>query len=289
MRSVLSSCFNRILTAGLIIFVVWLQGCSPRESVPGEFPDKEEMANILADLYWTESVISNNGMGQVNENVGEDQIPGYYKKVLEKHGLTAAQFDTIRQWYAAHPYHYQDVYEQAIEVLSKKEADFNKKLKEQKAKEDTTTVLKDLWVKERTLRITPGDTANLRLPFDMEVDSLVSGNIHLTAFYKFLRADMTRDAHVEMISLYSDSTRDTVKYVLTKAFKNKSFSLMQPIDTTDTVIRISGSLFDHDSAARAAIEFSKIKLEHLEMKKDSVNPKAKDRKDLLKLNQSEIR
>lgn len=287
MQSVFSSYFFRALVVAMIVFAFSLPSCNPQESVPGDFPDKEEMANILADLYWTESVITNNGMGRVNEEGGEDQVPGYYRKVLDKYDLTATEFDTIRQWYASHPYHYQDVYELTIEVLSKREADFNRKLKEQKAKEDTTKVLEDLWTQERTLRITPGDTIQLRLPFNADVDSLVSGHIRLMAFYKFLRADMTRNAHVEMISLYSDSTSDTVRYDLTKAFKNKSFTLMQPVDTADTVIRISGYLFDHDSTARAAIEFSRIKLEHLEVKKDSVQ--SMNQRDLPRLKKSEVR
>ncbi|PWD97983.1 DUF4296 domain-containing protein [Marinilabilia rubra] len=287
MLSFFSKYISRLLLLGTGVMIFVLQGCDPQESVPKEYPDKEEMASILADLYWTESVISNNNRGPLSEDMGEDRIPGYYRTVLDKYDLTAEGFDSIRQWYASHPYHYQDVYQQTIEILSKREADFNKRLKEQKAKEDTTNILKDLWVKERTLRVTPGDTANLRLPFEVSVDSLVSGNVRLTSFYKFLRADMTRNAHVEMISMYSDSTMDTISYDLEKAFKNKSFSISQPIDTADTVIQISGFLFDHDSTERAAIEFSKIKLEHFELKEDSVI--SIDHKDLPKLKKIEIR
>ena len=274
MGSVFSHNISRWGVFLALVSFVFVQACSPREPIPEGFPNEDEMADIVADLYWTESVISN-GRIRFSSEEDEAQIPGYYHRVLEKHNLTAEQFDSIRQWYASHPYHYQDVYDEVIVILSQREADFNNRLKEQEASEDTVTVLKDLWTGERKLRVTPGDSSGMVLPFNIELDSLVMGQIRLSGFYKFLRPDMTRDAHVKMIALYADSAQDSVSYELVKAFKEKAFSLSLPVDTTDTIIQISGVLFEHDAVPRSAVEFSKIKLEHLEEKTDSIKPSLK--------------
>ena len=199
-------------------------------------------------------------------NPAEKNIPGYYKGVLENHDLTIEQFDTIRKWYAAHPYHYQKVYDQVITHLNTRDAKLERKIKEERARKDTLPKIVDLWDEKRTLSVAPKDTVDSRLPFDLAIDSIEDGEIRLSAMYKFLREDMTREGRMQLIVWYNDTIADTVSHALEKTFQPLNTTLSAEIDSTMPAIRVSGFLFDHDTASATAIEFSRIRMEHVSEK-----------------------
>ena len=246
-----------------LMMILIAAGCSPREPVPREFPDEDEMAEILADLYFSESVLDNRRYKIGSEKV-EDVAPGYYKNVLKSYNLTTIEFDTIRKWYVAHPHHYQDVCDKVVVLLSQREAELNKQIKAEEEAADSVPELLDLWELDRKLQVNVNDTSDRCLPFSFMADSIQQGQIRLSAFYRYLRPDMSKDAKTTMITLYADSTSDTISVPLIKTFEKKPVSLIADIDTAPPVIEVSGFLFDHDTAVTSAVEFSEIRLEHLE-------------------------
>jgi len=246
----------------VIVFML-LSGCNPNEPVPSDFPDKEEMAEILTDLYFAESVLSNRQYSPGSESP-EDLAPAYYKYVLEDYDLTTAEFDSIRRWYVSHPYHYQEVYDKVVHLITKREAELNKRIKAEDAVSDSLPEVSDLWERDREIMVNLNDTVDRRLPFVISADSISGGQIRFSAFYRFLRPDMSKDAMTKMVTLFADSTSDTLSIALNKVFEQKSISLLAEIDTTPPVIEISGFLFDHDTTSTGAIEFSEIRLEHIE-------------------------
>ncbi|MDK2842815.1 MAG: hypothetical protein PWQ17_2321 [Anaerophaga sp.] len=256
----------------ILLFVVI--SCSPREKVPKEFPNEDEMAQILAELYVVESIITH-GRSSVNDQMADDEIPGYYRKVLSEYDLSTEEFDTIRDWYAAHPYHFQKVYDKVIVLLSEREADLNRQIQAEEEKKDTTPVIRDLWDDERIMTVTPADTVNHRLPFKMQVDSITGGQIRLSAVYKFLREDLSREGKTLLIAQYADSTADTVSHDITKTFKNNPLTLQLNIDSVTPLVEISGFLFDHDTSFVPSVEFSNIRLEHLVRKNKIKSPEMK--------------
>ncbi len=257
--------FTSVVAALFFIFY----GCNPRQKVPREFPDRDEMANILAELYLAENIMNHGGQGMYNM-AGDDKIPGYYKGVLEKYQLTTTEFDTIRKWYAAHPYHFQAVYDKTIVILSQHEAALKKQIAaEEKQK---TLGIKDLWVGPREISTQLTDTTDTRLPFSLAIDSLEEGNIRLTAFYKLLKEDMTRQARMLLVTHYADSTADTVFYDLPLSFQKKPASLAHSLDTSKIGVTLSGFLFDHDTTAISSVEVSDIRLQHFPDNQPPIEP-----------------
>ncbi|MGQ1891806.1 DUF4296 domain-containing protein [Thermophagus sp. OGC60D27] len=253
---------------GTIIFFMVLS-CSPREKVPSNFPDENEMAQILADMYFAESIVTQ-AKREVSVPLSEDNIPGYYHKILEQHNLSAEAFDTIRDWYSSHPYHYQNVYDKVIVILSKREADLNRAIKAKEELKDSLPAIRDLWIGDRAMAVTPQDTAKSCLPFHIEIDSIYGGQIRLSAVYKFLKEDLSRQTSTTLITQYADSTGDTISLQLTKTFKSSPITLQMDIDSLLPLIGIYGCLFDHDTSSVSSIEFSNIRLEHLGEKEDSL-------------------
>jgi len=265
------------------IFFFLVFACSPREKIPHQFPDEDEMAQILADLYLAESIITQ-VKRDVSDQYPERNIPGYYHKILNQHNLTAEMFDSIRDWYSAHPYHYQKVYDKVIVRLSQREADLSRLIKANEEK-DSLAAIRDLWVAEREMSVIPQDTANSRLPFHVKTDSIYGGLIRLSASYKFLKEDLSKQAKTTLIAQYADSTADTITIELAKTFKDNPITLQMDIDSILPVIEIYGYLFDHDTSSVSSVQFSDIRLDHLDKKNHQLNPEIKKLESPTKINE----
>lgn len=74
---------------------------------------KRQLINVLCDMHYADAVIQVAGM-----NYGHDEeLAKAYAIVLEKHGVTQAQFDSTMVWYTNHPHRLMGVYPEVIAIL----------------------------------------------------------------------------------------------------------------------------------------------------------------------------
>lgn len=78
---------------GAVVAVLMLVGCKPQ--VPSSYIQPGEMEDILYDYYLAEA------MANRTENVGYNQSL-YYHAVLDKHGVSEAEFDSSLVYYYTH-------------------------------------------------------------------------------------------------------------------------------------------------------------------------------------------
>ena len=91
---------------------VAMMGCRPRGVL-----SNREMRDVLYDLHRADGAIQVAGY-----NYSHDQeLAGYYKNVLDKHGITQAEFDSSLVWFTDNPQIFNKIYPKVIERL---EADF---------------------------------------------------------------------------------------------------------------------------------------------------------------------
>ena len=248
---------------GLVLFIY---SCSTRPSVPRAFPNEDKMALIIADVYQTESVLSQTRLSYNSST--EDKVSGYYRFVLEQHGLTKVEFDTAMGWYSAHPVVLSDVYEQAVEILSRRDAELKNKIN--KDKEEHSAVAKipnrqELW-KDTTafqLPTNPNDSLDNRLPFRVDADSLKSGILRLHASYVFKEGGFLDSAQLRMLACYSDSTIDTVSYLIHKSFKKVNGNIAHMVPVNKYLISLEGFLFDHDTTKTSLVDIDDVKLTYI--------------------------
>ena len=99
-------------------------GCRPRGVL-----SNREMRNVLYDLHRADGAIQVAGY-----NYSHDQeVAGYYKNVLDKHGITQAQFDSSLVWYTDNPQIFNKIYPKVIERL---EADYDREKQIREANRD---------------------------------------------------------------------------------------------------------------------------------------------------------
>ena len=86
-----------ILFAVLMVFA----GCRPKGIL-----SSRQMQNVLYDLHRADAILR-----QYNLEYGHDEdLAKYYEVVLEKHGITQAQFDSSLVWYTDHPSRFDKIY-----------------------------------------------------------------------------------------------------------------------------------------------------------------------------------
>ena len=92
----------------VLLVCVAMLGCRPRGVL-----SNREMRDVLYDLHRTDGAIQVAGY-----NYSHDQeLAGYYKNVLDKHGITQAEFDSSLVWFTDNPQIFNKIYPKVIERL----------------------------------------------------------------------------------------------------------------------------------------------------------------------------
>lgn len=92
----------------LLLSLISFSGCRPKGIL-----HSWEMRDVMVDLHKTDALLQVAGM-QYGHN---DAADIYYAEVLEKHGVTQAQFDSSLVWYTAHPQLFDKIYPKVLAKL----------------------------------------------------------------------------------------------------------------------------------------------------------------------------
>ena len=104
-----------ILILCLLSFVLCLTGCRPKGIL-----HSWEMREVLVDLHKTDALLTISKVGFANT----EPRAIYYAQVLEKHGITQAEFDSSLVWYTAHPQLFDKIYPKVLKELKAQEEAF---------------------------------------------------------------------------------------------------------------------------------------------------------------------
>ncbi len=106
---------QNILILCLLSFVIGLSGCRPKGIL-----HSRELRALLYDLHRMDALLQVSGKQYESDEVRNI----YYAAVLEKHGVTQAQFDSSLVWYTAHPQLFDKIYPKVIARLMEDEQQF---------------------------------------------------------------------------------------------------------------------------------------------------------------------
>ena len=105
--------YTYIVILGFVLLV--LGGCRPKGIL-----HSGEMKEILIDLHKTDAMLQVTGKTHTPAEIKSI----YYAQVLEKHGVTQAQFDSSLVWYTAHPQLFDKIYPKVLAALKEEEERF---------------------------------------------------------------------------------------------------------------------------------------------------------------------
>lgn len=262
---------TRYIIVFSLLALLFFSGCKNR--VPRGFPKPDKMADIITELHILESTLQYGPDNQISTK----ESYGYYKNVLAKYGYTYEQFDSIRIWYANNVELYQKVYDRVIVNLSRRETEFglilDKEKEELKAKLDSTLLTEidksELWRQSDSIFIYPTDTVDKLVPFNINTDTLeLTGKLRLSAKYKFLNNDESKNPQMMLSAFYADSTADTLYLDIPHSFQKKIAVLDLLLDENKKATCLNGYLLWQDSLLKSSVEISAISLKIIN---DSIN------------------
>ena len=85
-----------------------MMGCRPHGVL-----SNREMRDVLYDLHRVDGALQVAGYSYGHSQ----EVAGYYKNVLDEHGITQAQFDSSLVWYTDNPQIFNKIYPKVIERL----------------------------------------------------------------------------------------------------------------------------------------------------------------------------
>lgn len=96
-------------------------GCRPRGIL-----SSGAMRSVLADLHKTDAMLQLSGLKSSDREIKAI----YYAQVLERHGITQAQFDSSLVWYTAHPQLFNKIYPKVLNDLEAEEGFYKAQIEE---------------------------------------------------------------------------------------------------------------------------------------------------------------
>jgi len=97
----------------LLIITVAFVSCRPKGIL-----HSREMRKVLVDLHKTDAMLQIAGYTTINN---PEARTIYYAQVLERHGITQAEFDSSLVWYTAHPQLFDKIYPKVLADLKAEE------------------------------------------------------------------------------------------------------------------------------------------------------------------------
>lgn len=99
---------RNMLLAGIGICLAVMAGCRPKGVL-----SSREMRDVLYDLHRADGAIQVAGYNYSHD----EELAAYYKSVLDKHGITQAQFDSSLVWYTDNPQRFNKIYPKVVARL----------------------------------------------------------------------------------------------------------------------------------------------------------------------------
>ena len=98
----------------ILLIILSCVSCRPRMVL-----SNREMRDVLYDLHRADGALQVAGYSHGHSQ----ELSAYYKSVLDKHGITQAEFDSSLVWFTDNPQIFNKIYPK---VIARLEADFNR-------------------------------------------------------------------------------------------------------------------------------------------------------------------
>lgn len=109
-----------LATVIVLITISFFSSCKEKAPI-----DKKKMTEMVAEYYMLDGA-SKHELREV-KNLDMNLV---YVDFLNKHGVTAAEFDSAVSYYARRPLEFKEIYEGAIKIVNKNLEEINRKLEE---------------------------------------------------------------------------------------------------------------------------------------------------------------
>ena len=217
-----------------IFVLLMVIGCKP--TVPSEYIQPDEMEEILYDYHLSEAI--------AKTEYGEENIKRhlFFQKVLKKHHVTEADFDSSLVYYYSRLDRFREIYGRVNERLNN-EAKLlgsvvnNKSFLQESSNGDTV----DIWSLERDIMLIPRPTNN-RYEFTVNADTSFRAGDAFTFLFmaEYISQSSNKDAVVLLKATYEN---DSIVQVSTHFSSNGFVQLHLPTNNYGVLKQLQGFIY----------------------------------------------
>lgn len=160
----------------LFFLVGMIVSCSQR---PKDVLSPDQMRNVLIDMHVADGIFETPAYRHTPTN----EKSQYYAAILNKYGVTEAQFDSSVVWYTRNPDQFDKIYAQVVNQLEQKDKNVKDGmyLSEEERKARIVIGTKDLWTTQRIQYKYP-DSIGSELYFVVRDSSLMANDMYKLSF-----------------------------------------------------------------------------------------------------------
>ncbi|MFH1320680.1 MAG: DUF4296 domain-containing protein [Bacteroidota bacterium] len=103
----------------LIIFFA-CNSINKKEIIPGDILPKERMIQVMVDIELIEATLV---VKKIRVEKEKGKVIDYYNSALQSHNISKEEFDRSFEYYTMHPEIFEQIYEEVIIELSKRQAE----------------------------------------------------------------------------------------------------------------------------------------------------------------------
>jgi len=173
--------WNRI--AFVIGIILLFSACEGR---PKGVLNQNDMVSVLTDLHKLEGSMA-------AKDIPYDQFDKkneYYLSVLNKHGITPAQFDSSLVWHSKNAKNFDKIYDKVLENLTNLQTDINRGKYHFVDSLEMSKVKINIWNKRAKYLLTK-DSARTHLDFEIPDQNFMLGDVYVL---KFVQRIVTEDS-----------------------------------------------------------------------------------------------
>ncbi|MCF0190462.1 MAG: DUF4296 domain-containing protein [Marinilabiliaceae bacterium] len=259
---------NIIIVVAIILSVVggWYLHIFIRDSW---IPSQNKFAHIVADVYLADAVAQ--VRGDISNKYKDKTMESIYRSVLNRYGLTKAQYDSIVRIYSDDPTKNALLYADIVDILTKREADYEQLYNMQDSIDKHIAHLQDslktvFWKKIFLIRypLEEKDTIARNLTFLYNADSLRGGTLQFAMDYNFTQHNSNKnDTKMSLITFYTDNIADTSWVTIDKSsYSIRNIRIDHAIRDSIPATKIKLCLMDTKDLKDAKVVMNNIKLEY---------------------------
>ncbi len=105
----------RLIAFGGLLFLLLLNSCSKKETIPAEIIPKDTMVAVMVDLYIADAILMNPNTSSKLGNVPSNAL---YNSILKKYHISKSRYDSSLAYYTEHIKMLNEIYENVVDILS---------------------------------------------------------------------------------------------------------------------------------------------------------------------------
>jgi len=234
--------YRKLVRLALALFLLLLlNACNTR---PSNVLSSSEMTDFLVDMHRLDGALLAKGLGDTQDSVNA----AYYKVLLQKHGISKADFDSSLVWYAKNPKKFERIYFDVVNELTV----LNDKVKRGYFHPQDSVRLRNIqdsiWPLAKQKFVFNKDSVPSKIQFVVKNRTFVYQDLYVLSFlHRVGKSNKAKKQHAVIRLHYQNGARDSIVCALVSDSLLRRYTLRLKARRPLRIDSVSGALLNFDA------------------------------------------